>query len=369
MLRRQRWAAPSALAALAFLLALGPGIEAQSGARSRIYQQIRSTRARKAQAIAVAADSRAELRKSEARLAQAQRELKSAEQRIIQTRQSITDTERAVFRAEQQLDHQRKVSGQRLVAIHKSGAVSFLEILVGARDFTEMTTRAYTYERLAQTDVAIAQSIEEKRREAEALRLELDKKKLRIEQERGRIAEARNRIAGETERVRILTAQRQQEVEALARQEAELEAASQAIERQVRAATSSGRGYQGRYTGSLRGTTGGIITSGFGPRWGRMHQGVDISAPTGTPVGSAGAGRVVSVGTGYNGGYGNCVVVDHGGGRTTRYAHLSSIDVSVGQAVSSGQKLGGVGSTGRSTGPHLHYEVRVNGTAVDPLGH
>lgn len=369
MFGRLRWVAPSALAAFALLLVLGPALEAQSGSRAGLYQRIRETRARKSAAVAVAADSRAELRRSEARLAQAVRELKASEERIIQTRQSIVDTERAVFRAEQQLDHQRKISGQRLLAMHKSGSVSFLEVLVGANDFTEMTTRAYTYSRFARTDAEIVERIEDKRREAEALRLELEKKKLRIEQEKKRIADARDRIATETERVRVLTAQRQAEADKLAREEAELEAASQAMERQARAVISSGRGYSGRYTGSFSGPVRGVYSSGFGPRGGRRHEGVDISAPTGTPVGAAGTGKVISVGTGWNGGYGNCIVVDHGGGRTTRYAHLSSVGVSVGQTVSAGQQIGAVGSTGRSTGPHLHYEVRQNGTAVNPMGH
>ena len=114
-----------------------------------------------------------------------------------------------------------------------------------------------------------------------------------------------------------------------------------------------------------------MITSGFGARLdpflGRpaLHPGVDFRAPTGYPVRSTGAGTVITAEP--SGGYGNMVEIDHGNGLTTRYGHLSAIDVTVGQVVTKGTIVGRTGSTGRSTGPHLHYEVRVDGEAIDPM--
>jgi hypothetical protein len=98
-----------------------------------------------------------------------------------------------------------------------------------------------------------------------------------------------------------------------------------------------------------------VVTSCFGMRWGRLHAGVDLAAPTGTPIHSAGAGTVVSAGV--EGGYGNAVLIDHGDGYLTHYGHMSAITVTVGQRVLSGQQIGNEGSTGHSTGPHLHFEV------------
>ena len=99
----------------------------------------------------------------------------------------------------------------------------------------------------------------------------------------------------------------------------------------------------------------GAVTSCFGPRWGRMHEGVDLAAPDGTPIVAAGAGVVVDAGPAE--GYGNAVLIDHGNGFLTHYGHLSKISVPVGQHVTAGQQIGNEGSTGHSTGPHLHFEV------------
>jgi len=109
----------------------------------------------------------------------------------------------------------------------------------------------------------------------------------------------------------------------------------------------------------------GRLTSPFGYRWGGFHSGIDIAASPGTPVGATRPGRVRFAG--WRGAYGNLVIVDHGEGITSYYAHLSSIAVSVGQTVDQGTTVGRVGSTGRSTGPHLHFEIRVNGDPRNPM--
>ncbi len=110
----------------------------------------------------------------------------------------------------------------------------------------------------------------------------------------------------------------------------------------------------------------GQVTSGFGMRWGRMHEGVDIASPYGTHVVAAREGEVVFAGWN-GGGYGNAVLLDHSQGITSLYAHLSKITVAKGERVLQGQVLGGVGSTGFAFGPHLHFEIRIDGVPQDPL--
>lgn len=110
--------------------------------------------------------------------------------------------------------------------------------------------------------------------------------------------------------------------------------------------------------------SGGYISSEFGPRWGSHHNGLDIAVSIGTPAGAARAGEVIFAG--WDGNYGLCVVIDHGDGIQTRYAHASAITVDVGDWVNAGEMIIRVGDTGFSTGPHLHFEVIVNGTAQNP---
>ena len=151
-----------------------------------------------------------------------------------------------------------------------------------------------------------------------------------------------------------------------------LQQASASLAARIRSAQSSSLSYSppGDVTPSATGLiwpVNGPVTSPFGWRWGRMHEGIDIGVGYGTPIQAAAAGRVVYAG--WKCGYGNLVVIDHGGGISTAYGHQSSIAVGVGQVVSQGQMIGYVGCTGHCFGPHLHFEVRVNGTPVDPLGY
>lgn len=127
----------------------------------------------------------------------------------------------------------------------------------------------------------------------------------------------------------------------------------------------SGAGPVGRISGSgFAWPAKGTITSPFGQRWGRMHSGIDIASAYGTPIKAAKAGRVILAGS--NGGYGLAIVIDNGGGMTTMYAHMSRLRVSEGTSVQPGQQIGDMGSTGNSTGNHLHFEVRTSGTAQNP---
>jgi len=135
-------------------------------------------------------------------------------------------------------------------------------------------------------------------------------------------------------------------------------------------AYNSGRRYtasRGSGSGTLRWPVGGSISSGYGYRGREFHSGIDIAAGSGTTVRAAAGGRVISAG--WEGGYGKTVVIDHGNGLATRYAHLSQINVSSGQSIGSGERVGAVGSTGRATGPHLHFEVTANGSSRNPLNY
>ena len=128
---------------------------------------------------------------------------------------------------------------------------------------------------------------------------------------------------------------------------------------------------RGSGSGTLIWPVSGRITSPFGWRilWGRpnFHTGIDIGASYGTPVGAAASGKVVLAG--WDGGYGRCVVINHGGGLATRYAHLSRIDVNLGEQVNRGEVIGNIGESGNADGPHLHFEVIINGSVQNPMNY
>lgn len=120
-------------------------------------------------------------------------------------------------------------------------------------------------------------------------------------------------------------------------------------------------------TGLFMRPSRGILSSPFGRRWGKMHEGIDLASPTGTPIEAANNGKVSFVGI--RNGYGLCIMINHGNGLQTLYGHTSRVFVKTGQIVKKGQKIAAVGSTGHSTGPHLHFEVRKNGVPVNPLAY
>lgn len=155
------------------------------------------------------------------------------------------------------------------------------------------------------------------------------------------------------------------EIDALEQQSAAL--AERIREAQQRSAAQAPAVVAPSGSGVLGWPVSGPVTSGFGLRWGRMHEGIDIAVGEGTPVRAAAAGMVIYAN--WMSGYGNLVVVDHGNGLSTAYAHNSSLAVSAGQSVAAGEVVSYSGNTGNSTGPHVHFEVRVNGSAVDPLGY
>jgi murein DD-endopeptidase MepM/ murein hydrolase activator NlpD len=149
-----------------------------------------------------------------------------------------------------------------------------------------------------------------------------------------------------------------------------LQAASNSIAARIRAAQANRQAGGPTATASSAGLiwpVNGPVTSPFGWRWGRMHQGVDIGVGMGTPIRAAAAGTIIYCG--WESGYGNLVVIDHGGNLATAYGHQSSIAVACGQQVAQGDVIGYVGCTGHCTGPHLHFEVRIDGNPFNPLGY
>jgi len=273
---------------------------------------------------------------------------------------------------------------ERLVAIYEEEQPDTLSVLLSARSLADLLDALDYAQRIGEQDKRISEEVAVARAEAQAARARTGQTRVRVEQEarviavrvsqvrslRDRLVASRDELAdaraAKRARLADLTESEREalsEIEALARVSAELAARIRAAQ----AASASSSRPVVRSASGFVWPVGGPITSAFGWRWGRMHEGIDIGAPYGAPIAAALAGRVIYAG--WLGGYGNLVVLDHGGGLATAYAHQSRIAVSTGQDVAQGQTIGYVGSTGHSFGAHLHFEVRVNGAAVDPLGY
>jgi murein DD-endopeptidase MepM/ murein hydrolase activator NlpD len=272
----------------------------------------------------------------------------------------------------------------RLVALYESPEPGPLDLVVQAKSFQDVLDQINYLGLVAKQDRSIAQQVHDSRDRVTAARV-------RTRQARQRVADQANLINARLQQVAIIHAElltsqhalskaksskslallaAQAQEQAAIKEAHAIQAASAALAARIRAAETNSDNGSPPPTPSAAGfiwPVNGPITSPFGPRWGGFHPGIDIGVPEGTPIHAAAAGTVIYCS--WEDGYGNLVVIDHHNGLATAYAHQSKIEASCGQDVSQGQEIGLVGCTGFCTGPHLHFEVRVNGTPVDPLGY
>ena len=273
---------------------------------------------------------------------------------------------------------------RRVRELYMTDGPDTLAFVLGTASFTDLIDNLDLLDRIGRQDERIATSVKSARdgvadarrrtraARAEAARVEAAVSSATTEQ-RGivtRLVASRDAlVTARSEKTTTLASIRSDrdstlaEIDALEQQSAALEARIR--EAQQRSSVPAVVAPSG--SGVLGWPVSGPVTSGFGVRWGRMHEGIDIAVGEGTPVRAAAAGTVIYAG--WMSGYGNLVAVDHGNGLSTAYAHNSSLAVSVGQSVAAGEIVSYSGNTGNSTGPHVHFEVRVDGSAVDPLGY
>jgi murein DD-endopeptidase MepM/ murein hydrolase activator NlpD len=314
-------------------------------------------------------------------------EIDTVERRLMTTRESLGRAKkRLAFLADRQemlgqrieatqrrLDDRKRILSTRVRQNYERGNATYVQVLLRSRTVHDYMSRSYYAQRMAESDAKLVDGIKADQRQLaddkRALDLETaETARLKVQREK-----EQTQLSADIARRRILLDQVEQQREAMEEALDQMESASRDIESEIRALQQTPRGrarLSRAWTGSFIKPADGPITSGFGSRYHpilhrtRMHTGIDIGAGYGAQIHAAGAGEVIFAG--YRGGYGNCVIIDHGGGVSTLYGHCSSLNVSEGQQVSQGQSIARVGSTGLATGPHLHFEVRHNGTPVDP---
>jgi len=308
---------------------------------------------------------------------QAELDEKKAELIRLQTR--LREERARLTRLRKRLDETRTQLADRLVEIYKADKPDVLSVVLNSDGFADLLERGEFIQRIAEADRKIVLIVRDAKAESVATEDKLDELERRQQKVTALVLRRRNEVAqirmqlvgtrvglentrdskqGALNQVRAHRHELEEDLEAMEAEQARIQA-------RLAGVPNPGPIKQG--SGGLIWPVNGAFTSPFGMRWGRLHAGIDIAAPTGTPIRAAQGGRVAIAG--WMGGYGQYTCIQHAGSLSTCYAHQSSMGVSVGQSVSQGSVIGAVGNTGNSTGPHLHFETRVNGSPVDPMGY
>lgn len=336
-----------------------------------------------------------------AKLKQIQADLDAANARLqsIQTKQAeinaqIAQNQNEIVKMEAYLKTRQDVLNRRVRAIYMHGQLNYLEVILGANSFSDFANRVELLKRVIRSDYNLILEIQKQKAAIEAKKAQLEEDKRQLDALAAEAEKTRQEIAKKkAEQQKVLdaaksnkaaAAQMEQDLNAqlasvrnlIQQRLAAAEAARQAAQQQAASDDEGGGGSDDNYvqgTGAMGWPCSGPITSPFGyrthPIFGTtiFHAGIDIGVDYGTPIHAADSGVVVY--SGWISGYGNAVIIDHGGGISTLYGHNQSLAVSEGQSVSKGSVIAYAGSTGNSTGPHCHFEVDVNGSPVNPMGY
>ena len=388
----------AAVVVLASLLAAGaavgdPGTEKArvdgrlGGLREKAADQQRQAGVLTSQLSAAAEqvrDLQAGVDAQRARLAVLEGTLATSRTRLASLERTVAAQTARLTRLRGQYDIALRRLERRVRDLYMTDGPDALSFVLGTASFADLIDNLDLLGRIGRQDEKIAARVKHARdgladarrrttvARAEAVRVEAAAESATSEQ-RGlvsRLVASRDELAAAQREKHSTLASIQSDRSNVLAEIEDLEAQSEALAARIRAAqqqSSASNAPVVSGSGQLSWPVSGPVTSSFGVRWGRMHEGIDIAVGQGTPVRAAAAGTVIYAG--WMEGYGNLVAIDHGNGLSTAYGHNSSLASSVGQSVSAGQVIAYSGSTGHSTGPHVHFEVRVNGAPVDPLGY
>ena len=310
--------------------------------------------------------------KIEAQIIEAETKLQETETEIAKLEEEIKITKDKLIIVQKDYNSQQEALEKRLVALYEMGETTYLDVLLNSKSITDFISRYYLIEKIAEYDNNLLETIEKEKNKIEEISKQLEEKNESLKTAKN--TQEKTLVALENARtiknsyVTELTEEEQNTQKQIEEYNSKLDSidAQMAILAMV---DSDSEYVGGEFLWPAPGNT--IITSPFGMRFHpilhyyRMHNGIDIGTPTGSPIVATNDGTVYTAS--YVGSYGNVVMIDHGGGVTSAYAHGSEILVEVGQTVKKGDIIMKAGSTGLSTGPHLHFEIKINGKFVNPL--
>lgn len=324
-----------------------------------------------------------EISATENRLGRVQQSLDHQKNKLLEVRDRLEAARDRLERLRSELATARRVLAARLVEIYKADSPDALTVILEADGFGDLLERAEFLDRISDQDREITDEVRGLRDHAEKQADQLasleQREQLaaeRILRERDQIASVQDQLVSSRSQLASARTDRRGALAQVRASKNELEGDLAALEaEQARVASAlQGAGGGNTFAGPIKQGSGqliwpvnGSVVSPFGMRWGRLHAGLDIAVPGGTPIRAADSGRVVLMG--WVGGYGNYTCIQHTASLSTCYAHQASFSTSNGAAVSQGQVIGVVGCTGRCFGNHVHFETRLNGAPVDPMGY
>ena len=278
---------------------------------------------------------------------------------INQANQKIEEAQEAIAKKQQEMEEREDGLNERLRVMYKNGSIGYVDVLLGSGSVSEFISNMDMIQKIYENDMEVLETLREESEELERAKEELETQKAQLDEKKAQ-------LDADKEELDSLKAELEAEEDRLLEE-------AQALSDEILSMTNPDSEYVGGDTWVWPVPSSRYITSYFGWRihpvyntW-KYHSGMDIGASSGSNILACAAGTVIK--SEWYGGYGNCVMIDHGGGLVTLYGHMSSRSVSKGDAVSAGQLIGKVGSTGVSTGPHLHLEFRQNGTLIEPLNY
>ena len=315
------------------------------------------------------------LRQIQEELRVATAEYKEVKGQLDSVEDKISDNTELLEKTEADLKVKNKKLQQRVRDIYINGQISYVDVLFGAKDFADLMTRMDVLKRIIKHDYDLIMKVKEEKATVENTRAQLEKDKAEAEVLVADAQAKKAKVEDKESEQQVLLDQAIYDRDTSERMYEEIMAASQEVANMIRRSQMSSAGYSGvpAGAGGMIWPISGPITSEFGwrthPIFGtaRFHSGLDIGGDYGMPIYAAAGGTVIYAG--WISGYGNAVIIDHGGGVTTLYGHNDSLNVSEGENVAQGQVIAMCGSTGNSTGPHCHFEVRENGEPVSPYGY
>ena len=299
-------------------------------------------------------------------------QITETEDRLAQAEKSLQRLEAALQQAEADYENVRMATVARLQFLQRQQGSEGWAVLLQSQDLNEFLDRQYQLKRVYGADRQVLHDLKVK---ADAIQ----QQKVAVEDQRNQVALLRQQLLSQKQQYEAEASEERQLIARLRDRRSALEAAEAQLARDSDQIANLIRQKLAAQSGAVRGTgrfvfpANARISSGFGNRmhpilgYSRFHGGVDFAAPQGSTIFAADSGQVIF--SGWYGGYGQAVIIDHGGGLTTLYAHASRLFVREGQAVQQGQAIAAVGSTGLSTGPHLHFEVRQGGNLFNPMGY